>query len=123
MRSLVLCLAAAVGLPAVVAAADGPPIREETDLVFGKGGDADLKLDLAMPADGAGPFPAVVCIHGGGWVRGDRKEMANTIQALARCGYVAVSPDYRLAPHGPLPRPGRGLQGGRALAAGQRRNL
>ena len=105
MRSLVLCLAAAVGLPAVVAAADGPPIREETDLVFGKGGGADLKLDLAMPADGAGPFPAVVCIHGGGWVGGDRKDMANTIRALARCGYVAVSPDYRLAPKDHFPAP------------------
>ncbi len=45
----------------------------------------------------------MVCIHGGGWVGGDRKDMANTIQALARCGYVAVSPDYRLAPHDPFP--------------------
>ncbi len=111
------------GLPAVVAAADGPPIREETDLVFGKGGDADLKLDLAMPADGDGPFPAVVCIHGGGWVGGDRKDMANTIRALARSrlrGRVAGLPPGAA---GPLPRPGRGLQGGRALAAGQRRRL
>ncbi len=103
MRSVVLVLLVGVGLPAVVAAAEGPPIREETDIVFGKGGDTDLKLDLAMPADGAGPFPAVVCIHGGGWVGGKRQDMANTIQALARCGYVAVSPDYRLAPHDPFP--------------------
>ena len=105
MRSVVLCLLAGFGLPAVVAAADGPPIREETDLVFGKGGDADLKLDLAAPADGDGPFPAVVCIHGGGWVGGDRKQMENTIKALARRGFVAVSPDYRLAPHEPFPAP------------------
>ncbi len=99
MRAVVVCLLAGWGLPA----ADGPPIREVPDLVFGKGGDTDLKLDLAMPADGDGPFPTVVCVHGGGWVGGDRKQMGQTIHALARRGYVAVSPDYRLAPHDRFP--------------------
>jgi acetyl esterase/lipase len=50
-----------------------------------------------MPADGAGPFPAVVCIHAGGWVGGKRQEMSQTIRTLAGRGYVAVTPDYRLA--------------------------
>jgi acetyl esterase/lipase len=99
MHAVVLCLLTGIALPA----ADGPAIREEADLVFGKGGEADLKLDLAMPAEGAGPFPAVVCIHGGGWVGGDRKQMAQTIRSLAKHGYVAVSPDYRLAPHDRFP--------------------
>ena len=72
--------------------------RTETDVVFGKVGDRELKLDLAMPADGDGPFPAVVCVHGGGWVGGDRKQMAATILVLARRGFVAVTPDYRTAP-------------------------
>ena len=40
----------------------------------------------------------MVCLHGGGWVSGDRKEMERTIDALARRGYVAIAPDYRLAP-------------------------
>ena len=102
MRFLFLCVAAALALPPVVAA-DSPAVREEPDLLFGKGGDADLKLDLAMPADGDGPFPAVVCIHGGGWVGGDRKQMSQTIRVLAKRGYVAVSPDYRLAPHDRFP--------------------
>jgi len=93
MRSLILCLLAALAAPT----ANGPAVREELDVVFGKGGDTDLKLDLAMPADGAGPFPAVVCIHAGGWVGGKRQEMSQTIHALAGRGYVAVSPDYRLA--------------------------
>ena len=105
MRSLILCMAASFALPAAAPAEDGPSLREEADLVFGKGGDADLKLDLAMPADGDGPFPAVVCVHGGGWVGGDRKQMSQTIRTLARRGYVAVSPDYRLAPHDHFPAP------------------
>ena len=103
MRSFCLCLLAAFVLPAAARPADGPALREESGLVFGKGGGSDLKLNLAMPADGNGPFPAVVCIHGGGWVAGDRKEMSQTIRALAGRGYVAVSPDYRLAPNDRFP--------------------
>ena len=103
MRPLILGMTVIFALAAPAPAEDGPALREDADLTFGKGGAAVLKLDLAMPADGAGPFPAVVCVHGGGWVGGDRKQMAQTIRTLARRGYVAVSPDYRLAPHDPFP--------------------
>jgi acetyl esterase/lipase len=78
-------------------------VRVENDVVFGKGGSTELKLDLAMPKDGDGSFPAIVCIHGGGWVSGDRKQLRQTIEALARRGYVAISPDYRLAPRDRFP--------------------
>jgi acetyl esterase/lipase len=80
-------------------------IRVERGLVFGKGDGVELKLDLALPKEGEGPFPAVVCIHGGGWVGGNREQMTQTIEALARRGYVAVSPDYRLAPKHHFPAP------------------
>ena len=93
-------LAAGVWCLVLAAASAQAPaeVRTETDVVFGKGGDRELKLDLAMPRDGDGPFPAVVCVHGGGWVGGDRKQMAATILVLARRGFVAVTPDYRTAP-------------------------
>jgi acetyl esterase/lipase len=78
-------------------------IRNERDLVFGKGGATELKLDLAMPKEGDGPFPVVVCIHGGGWIRNDRQQMHATIDVLAGRGYVAVSPSYRLAPDAKFP--------------------
>ena len=56
-----------VALPA--GAQDGKPqVRVERGLVYDKVGDTELRLDLAMPAAGDGPFPAVVCVHGGGWV-------------------------------------------------------
>src|SRR5436190_11631821 len=32
-----------------------------------------LQLDLARPKTGTGPFPAVVCIHGGGFRAGSRQ--------------------------------------------------
>lgn len=73
-------------------------VRHVPDIAFTGEGEETLRLDLAMPAQGDGPFPAVVCIHGGGWTGGERKQMAGTIEALARRGYVAIAPDYRLAP-------------------------
>jgi acetyl esterase/lipase len=80
-----------------------PAIQFERDVVFDKAGSEELKLDLAMPRDEAGPFPAVVCIHGGGWVGGDRKQMNQALTVLANRGFVAISPDYRLAPQHRFP--------------------
>ncbi len=74
----------------------------DTGIVFGKGGTTELRLDLARPLK-EGSFPAIVCIHGGGWVSGDRKQLRKTIEVLARRGYVAISPDYRLAPRHRFP--------------------
>jgi acetyl esterase/lipase len=96
-------LAAVVGLGVyvwTVGLAQQPPpaVRGEADVEFSRPDGVGLKLDLALPNEGSGPFPAVVCLHGGGWVGGDRKQMARTIEVLARRGYVAAAPDYRLAP-------------------------
>lgn len=80
-------------------------VRVENDIVFGKGGQTELKLDLAMPKEGEGPFPAILCLHSGGWIGGERQQMKGTIEVLARRGYVAISPDYRLAPKDRFPAP------------------
>jgi acetyl esterase/lipase len=90
-------------LPSPVHSQENDKVRLECDIVFGKGGDAELKLDLAMPKEGEGPFPAIVCLHGGGWIAGERQQMRGTIEVLARRGYVAISPDYRLAPRDRFP--------------------
>jgi acetyl esterase/lipase len=80
-----------------------PEVRIEKDLAYGKGGDKDLQLDLAMPKEGDGPFPVVICIHGGGWRGGKRQDMSKTIEVLAGRGYVAVTPSYRFAPDAKFP--------------------
>jgi acetyl esterase/lipase len=80
-----------------------PAVRVEKALIYGKGGDVDLKLDLAIPKTGEGPFPAVVCIHGGGWRGGQREDLAKTIEVLAGKGFVAVTLSYRLAPAAKFP--------------------
>ena len=66
----------------------------EEGIVFGTVDGVDLKLDLARPGKGEGPYPALVFIHGGGWFTGSRQTIY--IKRAAERDYVAVSVDYRL---------------------------
>lgn len=52
---------------------------------------------------GQGPFPAVVCVHGGAWVSGDRFATAGFAELLAEKGIVVMAIDTRLAPASPYP--------------------
>jgi acetyl esterase/lipase len=95
---------------AVEAPAATPPSRAYIegveylgDLTYGRAGDEDLKLELARPQRGRPPYPAIVCLHGGGWSKGNRRSHGRTIQKLAARGYVAVSVEYRLVPKHPFP--------------------
>jgi acetyl esterase/lipase len=96
--SLLLALAAQAGVRA-----DEPKVKLETDLVYTKVGDADLKLDLARPAEGSGPFPAALVIHGGGWRQGNKRDTLGMVGELAKRGYVAASPQYRFSPKDTFP--------------------
>ncbi len=68
------------------------------DVVYTKAGDAELKLDLAKPAEGDGPFPGVLVIHGGAWRAGSKADNRRLLEELAKHGYVAISPQYRFCP-------------------------
>ncbi|HZU34718.1 MAG TPA: alpha/beta hydrolase [Gemmataceae bacterium] len=98
-----LVLLAATLTPAF-AWAQGPTagFRMYDNLVYARAAGKELQIDLAVP-EGVGPFPAVLCIHAGGMVRGDRREMAETIRTFARHGYVGASLDYRLVPEAKFP--------------------
>jgi acetyl esterase/lipase len=61
-----------------------------------------LSGDLYQP-QGAGPFPAVLLIHGGGWTGRTRADMDGTAQKLARRGYVVLNVSYRFAPRWRFP--------------------
>jgi acetyl esterase/lipase len=62
-----------------------------------------LLLNMATPRDGAGPFPAIVCIHGGGFRAGKRESHDALCVKLAERGYVAATVSYRLAPDHQFP--------------------
>ena len=72
-------------------------VESHLDLAFGKGGDRDLLLHLYRPRNAEGSLPAIVCIHGGGWGKGDRRHHAKIAKAMAARGYVTVTIDYRLS--------------------------
>lgn len=70
-------------------------VTVEENIAYGKGGDLELKLDIAQP-EGDGPFPAIVFIHGGGWYQGNRQGYRSQVMEAAKRGYVAATISYRL---------------------------
>jgi acetyl esterase/lipase len=82
-----------------------PPssILFETDIAYTNVEGKPLLLDLARPKTGTGPFPGILCIHGGGWRAGDKKEFLGAVFALAQQGYVAATVNYRLVPDNHFP--------------------
>jgi acetyl esterase/lipase len=62
----------------------------------------DLKMDY-YPAVGRCPAPCVIVIHGGGWDDGDRGQVPQLNDWLAREGYSVADISYRLAPGGVWP--------------------
>jgi len=74
---------------------DGAEVRH--DIAYGD--DERQKLDVYLPTTGAATGrPLLLFVHGGGFVRGDRRDRANIGWRFARAGYVTVVPSYRLGP-------------------------
>jgi acetyl esterase/lipase len=108
-RRLLGILALAWLVPAAgTALADGPPVvpaevRYYPDLTYRKVGNRELRLDLAHPQAGAGPYPAVVIIHGTGLLTAGRKGQVHLALELARAGYAAAAVSYRYSPADTFP--------------------
>ena len=66
------------------------------DVEYLRHGDRGLMARIFTPA-GAGPFPAVIDLHGGAWCNGDLNECQTYAEALARNGIVVIAPDFRHA--------------------------
>src|SRR6266699_509095 len=68
------------------------------DIVYREVQGIALLMDAHLP-DGAGPFPAAVLVHGGGWIAGDKQQYITYLfQPLAEAGFAWFSINYRLAP-------------------------
>ena len=72
------------------------------DVEYLRHGSKPLLARLFKPR-GAGPFPALVDVHGGAWNLSDR--LADTIinEALARSGVVVAALDFRMPPEASYP--------------------
>jgi acetyl esterase/lipase len=78
-------------------------VRIASDLAYGT--DVRQRLDIYRPDSAPKPataaaemLPIIVSLHGGGFIRGDKRERANVGLRLAREGFVVVVPSYRLGP-------------------------
>lgn len=102
-------LIALLGLLLVIqASADAAPqvpdsVIWETGVEYSNPEDEHLQLNIARPKAGAGPFPTVLCIHGGGFRAGKRDSYDALCVKLAERGYVAATMTYRLAPKHKFP--------------------
>jgi acetyl esterase/lipase len=95
-------------LPADAADGDQPPtdplpkvtkyagkIRIQKDVPYSQAGRAYQKFDMYLPQEG-GPFPVVICIHGGGFNKGSKDQMGRVAAYLASRGFAAAAPAYFL---------------------------
>ncbi len=75
----------------------------QENFVYGQVLGAGLLADIAAP-DGQGPFPVILSMHGGRWIRGDKRDQsAIDVRQWAEFGYFAMSIDYRLVTCTPAP--------------------
>jgi alpha-L-fucosidase 2 len=69
---------------------------ERRDVEYTRYGDLRLALDASVPQR-EGLSPAVIVVHGGGWVRGDRRvDVGPVPDALTEAGFAWFSISYRL---------------------------
>ena len=85
----------ALGIAAAQTPADG--VTTEKDVVFGKGGDLELKLDIYRPPKGKEKRMATIHFHGGGFTQGSKDTLSDRVRPLAALGYTAITAQYRLA--------------------------
>src|SRR5690349_6373963 len=73
----------------------GAPVQRSIE--YGRVADAPLLMDFSAP-EGKGPFPAVVIVHGGGWIGGHRQFSVEPLfEPLNKAGFAWFSISYRLA--------------------------
>ena len=60
----------------------------------------DIGAEVNVP-DGEGPFPAVVLVHGGGWLGGDPSIMRSLATFLTDRGFLTVNTPYKLSNQSP----------------------
>jgi acetyl esterase/lipase len=109
--AVVCCLAGISKSLSAEKATDPDDVTVLHDLAYREGPSKQWRLDLAMKkAPGGKPRPAIVVIHGGGWLEGGKSSFASrkygvpgNIVDFATLGFVAVTINYRLSGEAPFP--------------------
>ena len=76
----------------------------EADLTIPGGPTGRVLLTIVRPPDATRPLPAIIYIHGGGWILGDKSTHDRLIRQIANeAGAAVVFVNYRRSPEGHYP--------------------
>ncbi len=68
------------------------------DVEYGRADGVPLLLDAYL-LDGRGPYPTMIYVHGGGFTRGDKRDLPKPLfDDFTKAGFNWISVNYRLAP-------------------------
>lgn len=87
--------------------AEAASVSVQKDVRYTAGNNARQKLDVYMPpyySAKQNVYPAVILIHGGGWMLERKEWWKYYAQNLAERGFLVFVPNYRLAPEGTIPQ-------------------
>ena len=74
---------------------DSVEVRE--NVVYARYGSRELRMDVYLPKQGSGPFPAVIYIHGGAWSGGNKGQFRRQAASMAARGFAGACIEYRLS--------------------------
>lgn len=79
-------------------------VKRVSDVVYGRAAGRDLELDVFLPPTREARRPALVQIHGGGWIMGDKRQQGLPLLLhMADRGWVGFNVNYRLSPGATFP--------------------
>jgi len=107
LSHLVVLLLTFVGLCGLVSDAFAEPrledLEKRIDIEYGQAAGESLRLDVYLQK-GSGPHAAIVYVHGGGFVTGDKGAISrHYTDPFIEVGFSLISVNYRLAPKHPFP--------------------
>jgi acetyl esterase/lipase len=88
------------------ASAPAPSLR---DLAYAPVSTAEV-LDVWLPPAAPRPHPLVIFVHGGGWARGDKRDVGPKVLPLLERGFAVASVNYRLSDQAHFPAPAQDVK-------------
>ncbi|WP_409271615.1 alpha/beta hydrolase fold domain-containing protein [Neobacillus sp. SCS-31] len=80
--------------------------EEIVDIVYGQTAERELKLDIIKPVASEELFPAIIYVHGGGWMAGDKRKVGGEWNAsFSKYGFVCININFRLSGEAIFPAP------------------
>lgn len=84
-----------------------PPIAGDVKVVvnqtYAHAGERPLLFDMVSPNNAQENRPAIVLVHGGGWLHGDKTKFRPIARKLALKGFVVMCVEYRLGHEAAFP--------------------